>query len=141
MTRRCLVVFPGLVALGVERRSLRVQGSNRLREEENQTISSFFSQMFLITDGANTNTLVSHSWLNIWISELTFKGLFSLLKVFFPQSSLNKAVDEKLADTTKSMPIDAPIYARWNISHINGLQFTCSMREKVCRQSLEKRSK
>lgn len=52
MTRRCLVVFPGLVALGVERRSLRVQGSNRLREEENQTISSFFSQMFLITDGA-----------------------------------------------------------------------------------------
>lgn len=45
MTRRCLVVFPGLVALGVERRSLRVQGSNRLQEKENQTISSFFSQM------------------------------------------------------------------------------------------------
>lgn len=45
MTRRCLVVFPGLVALGVERRSLRVQGSNRLQEEENQTISPFFSQM------------------------------------------------------------------------------------------------
>lgn len=41
MTRRCLVVVPGLVALGVERRSLRVQGSNRLREEEKQTISSF----------------------------------------------------------------------------------------------------
>lgn len=45
MTRSCLVVFPGLVALGVERRSLRVQGSNRLQEEESQTISSFFSQM------------------------------------------------------------------------------------------------
>lgn len=45
MTRCCLVVFPGLVALGVERRSLRVQGSNRLQEEENQTNSSFFSEL------------------------------------------------------------------------------------------------
>lgn len=90
MTRRCLVVFPGLVALGVERRSLRVQGSNRLREEENHTVSSTFCQMVLISGGAR----LIHFGLTICIPQI------------FSQSSFIKAVDGKLADATLQKKID-----------------------------------